>query len=159
MKRTITALKNQLKNHPILAYASNYAYVANDPYQLMEKDKFPFFNIVPGDSRIQRGVDGISKKEFERHILPITIQFATQSMELDIAIMGDDASDTYRVGILDFSDNIWDAVKFDETLGGVVEGIVPDDTAVPMDYIERDDTSFIARAEIKIEFYRDIGLL
>jgi hypothetical protein len=159
MKRTVTALLNQLKNHPDLSYAFQSAYVAEDPYELMEKDKFPFFNVVPSDARIERAVDDMSRKEFERHVFPVLIQFATTSMELNIAIMGDDNSDTYRVGILDFSDDIWTAIKFDETLGGIVDGILPDNTSIPMDYLEREDRFFVARAEIRVEFYRDVGLL
>jgi hypothetical protein len=159
MKRTVLALSNQLKNFPDLSYASLSAYVAADPYQLMEKDKFPFFNIVPGDLRIERGPDKTSQKEFIRYILPVAIQFATSSMELNIAVMGDDNSETFRVGLLDFAEDIWNGVIFDETLGGAVDGILPKDTAIPMDYIARDDLMFIARAEFKIEFYRDKGLL
>ncbi len=160
MKKVIIALLNQLKNYPALSYANQSAYLAEDSYELMEKDKFPFFNIVPGDAKIEPGPDDMGKDEFERHIYPLDIQFATSSMELNIAIMGDDSSDTFRIGILDFSNHIWEAVRSDKTLGGIVDGIVPDNTSIPKDFIKDNDKNmFIARAEIRVEFFKDIGLL
>jgi len=157
MKSVITALLNQLKNHPTLSYAFQSAYIAEDPYELMEKDRFPFFNVVPGDERIEVGVDNTSNLEFERHIYPVTVQYATRSMNLNIAIMGDDAKN--KIGILDFSNDIWSVIRFDITLNGVVEGLVPSTTSISKDFLQGEDKMFTAIAEIKIEFYKDFGLL
>ena len=157
MKALITALLNQLKNHPSLTYAAQCAYLSEDPYELMEKNRFPFFNVVPGDQRIEMGLDNFSKVEFERHIYPVMIQFATSSLRLNVAIMGDDTNN--KKGILDFSDDIWTAIKFDRTVNNTVDGIIPSNSVIPNDFIKDNNSLFIARAEIKIEFYKDFGLL
>jgi hypothetical protein len=153
MKRVITALQNQLKNFPGLSYASLNANVAEDTWDLVEKNKFPFFNILPDNKKILRGIDGVSRNELERHVFPITIQFACASMRLNVAMMGDEANEVK--GILEFSDDIWDAINFDLTIGGTVDGILPGDSEIPTDYVKGEDSKFLAQAEIKIEFYRD----
>lgn len=154
MKQIIIALLNQLNNHPSLEYAYKNSYIAEDPFELMEKNRFPFFNVVPGDQRVEP-LEDMSEQEIERHIYPVTVQFATSSMKINVAIMGDDANN--KVGILDFSDDIWEAITFDRTLGGVVHGILPG-YATPMDYL-KDTDKFIARSELIVEFYIDKGLL
>jgi len=74
-------------------------------------------------------------------------------MRLNVAMMGDEANEVK--GILEFSDDIWDAINFDLTIGGTVDGILPGDSEIPTDYVKGEDSKFLAQAEIKIEFYRD----
>ena len=154
MKEILIALANQLRNYPDLSFASEYSYVAEDPYELMEQNRYPFWNIVPGDER-REPLEEMSEVEMERHIYPITIQFATRSMRINVAVMGDPENNI--IGILDFSDHIYQAIIFDRTLDNVVDGILPG-SSVPRDYL-KDDSMFIARAEMTVEFYKDIGLL
>lgn len=156
MSDVITALQNQLYNFPDLSYAQNTGFVADDSFDLIEKDKFPFYNIVPGNERIEE-VDGMSDDEMERWVYPVSVQFATSSMNTNVAIMGDESKDI--VGILDFSRNIWQGIRFDKTLGGVVQGIMPGST-IRRDYIKDKKLGlFIGQGEILIEFFEDIGLL
>lgn len=154
MRTIVLALSNQLNNHPSLEFAYKCSYIAEDPFELMEKNRFPFFNIVPGDKRVEP-LEDMSEQEIERHVYPVTVQFATSSMKINVAIMGDDANN--KVGILQFSNYIWEAIIFDRTLGGAVHGILPG-YATPMDYL-KDSDKFIARSELTVEFYIDKGLL
>lgn len=155
MREAILALQNQLQNFSDLSYASQTNYIGEDPFDLVEKDKFPFYNIVPGDER-QETVSDMSDDEMERWIYPIIIQFASSSMNLNVAIMGDE--DKSIVGVLQLSKNLWEGVRSDKTLGGVVQGIVPGFT-VHKDYIKNKIGYFIGQGEMTIEFYKDIGLL
>ena len=157
MKYILNAMVNQLTSFPDLSYAKDTGYVAQDPWDLVDKGNFPFFNVIPGDERIVRGIDDMPKDQIERHIYPVTIQFAQSSMNLNVAIMGD--VEKGIVGILDMSDNIWDAINYDRTLGGVVEGIEPNDSEVSKDFLRAEDNMFLAQAEIMVEFYKDVALV
>ncbi len=148
MKNVLLALANQLSNHPSLDYSKECSYIAEDPYELMEKNKFPFWNIVPGDER-REPLEKMSEVQIQRFIYPVSIQFATRSMRINIAVMGDDN----HVGILDFSKHIQEAIDFDPTLGETVDGVLPG-SSIPRDYL-KDNDLFISRAEMSIEFYKD----
>lgn len=154
MEDVILAVLTQLKAFPQLSFAKECAYIAEDPYELLEKNRFPFYNVFPGDERVVE-TDGIPFSQFERHIYPVTIQFATRSLRINVAIMGDVT--TGAVGILKFSDYIWNAITFDRTLGGLVDGLMPK-TDVPKDFL-KDNDQFIARSEIVMEFFKDVALL
>jgi hypothetical protein len=149
MKTILLSLSNQLNNYPTLEYAKKSNYIAEDPYELMGRNLYPFFNLMPGDERIEP-LEEMSENEFERHIFPVSIQFATRSLKINIALLGDDN----HIGLLDFSRDIQEAIKFDKTLNYTVDGILPG-SSIPKDTL-KDNNLFIARGEITIEFYRDI---
>lgn len=154
MKEVIEALQIQLQNYPDLSYASSTSFVGENPFDLVEKNKFPFYNLMPGNER-NTPVEGMGDDEMERWVYPVVIQFATASMNINAAIMGD----SHTVGILQFSKNLWEGVRFDKTLGDVVQGIVPG-FSVNKDYIKHSRLgSFIGQGEMTIEFFEDIGLL
>jgi hypothetical protein len=153
MKSTLKALALQLGNYSDLSYAHKYAYIARDPVNLIESNNFPFYNLFPGTKKVTT-VPDTSKLDFERHILPVTIHFAVQSLEMDIAIMGNDRG---TFGILDFADHIWNAIKEDKTLGGIVDDVIPDFN-IPMDPFVNGSNEFLVISEFTVEFYRDIAL-
>ena len=154
MKNLINALKDQLTGYAGLNYASESGYVASDVTHLVELNRFPFFNLVPGNKRIEK-TDNLSFKEMERHIYPVIIEFGTRSMDMDIAIIGDDT----RKGILDFWDDIWAGIKSDRSVGDEVKGILPGiEITVNILKMEGDDSHFIAGAETTVEFYDDIPI-
>ena len=154
-KEIIIALRSQLTAFPALAYAHESGYIAEDPYDLIQTNKFPFFNIIPTPNSEIGKVDNVSFREMESHIIPILIQFATRSIIKNVAVMGDGAT----IGILDFMEDLWDGVSADRTIGGTVGGINPG-TTIMIDVLELEDKDriFIAGAELTIEFYKDIAL-
>jgi hypothetical protein len=157
MNTVLTALLTQLKAYSDLSYAAQSAYIAEDSFALMELNRFPFYNIVPGDERIETGPNNMSSLDIERHIYPVTIQFATSSSRVNVAIMGDDANNIK--GILQFSNDLWSGVKFDRTLNGTVQGVTPH-LAIPKNFMKDASSDlFIAQAEMTIEFFKDVGLL
>lgn len=151
IKSLINGLKTQLSDYSGLSYASDSGHVVQDPYELVKKNSFPFFNIEPIGETIDK-VDSVSFREMERTTYTIIIQLATRSLKKNVAILGDNNI----TGILDFIDDVWEAIKSDRTIGGVVNGITPG-TSIGIDIIELDDgeRSFTAVAEMTIEFYTD----
>jgi len=155
IKEVITALKNQLTVYPALAaYASDSGYIAEDPYELVQSNKMPFFNINPQGQVVEK-LDDMSFTDIERHTMQFVIQFATRAMAKNVAVMGDDT----RTGILDFMDDIWSGIISDRTIGGTVDGITPG-YAIAIDVIELEDQQriFVAGAEMIVEFFRDVAL-
>lgn len=151
MKAVLNALLNQLNSFSDLSYAHKYGYISRDPFELVEKNNFPFYNVFPGVKRVA-ATDNLSIKEFERHVYPVTIHFATASMLINVAIMGDDKVGT--IGILDLADDIWAAIILDRTLGGIVDGILPGYEA-PWDMLKGESDNFVAIGEIVVEFFKD----
>lgn len=151
LKTLITSLKTQLENYAGLSYASKTAYVAKNPIALMEKNRYPFFNVLP-EGTVTEKVDNISFTEMERNIHTVVIQLATMSLKEDVCVMGDNNT----TGMLDFIDDIWSGIKSDRTIGGSVNGILPGST-VNIDILELgdEDRVFVAQAELRIEFYKD----
>ena len=153
IKQIIIALKAQLITYPALAaYASDAGYIVADPVELVRTGGFPFFNVVPGNPITVEKVDNVSFMEMERHIIPLVIQFATRSTTKDVAVMGDDVT----TGLLDFMEDLWDGIKFDRTIGGTVNGIVPGFTIeITILELEGEQRIFVAGAEMRIEIYVD----
>jgi hypothetical protein len=152
MKDVVNALKGQLdSNATLLAYAKDSGYVAHDPRDLVQTNKFPFYNILPMGTRIEK-VGNVSFKELERVVYTVSIQFATRAQKVNIAMLGDST----RKGIFDFQEDLWSAITADRTLSGAVYGILPG-SSVNIDMIETEDQErlYIAGAEMTIEFYRD----
>lgn len=151
----ILALYNQLQNYPDLSYANGQGYYTKNIWDIVAIKKYPFYTIIPNDpsKRIER-VDNISKMEMKRHVYRVVIQYGTYSLDFGKAIMGDD--DTNFVGILDFQDDIWDAIESDPTLGGSVQGIIPDYEPIPFDMVQDiEDEGYLAGGQIELEFYND----
>ena len=113
---TISALRTQLLENATLAtYASDSGYEDADVQALVQSNKYPFFNIT-SDGWETRPTDKMKLEHFERHVINVVIQFATRALKATIAKQGDSS----HVGIYDFAEDIWAAIKADKTLGGVV---------------------------------------
>ena len=156
IKDTITALRTTLEAYSGLSYAADSGYEDADVEQLVATLKFPFFNITC--EGIETGPPpNINIRHLERNTISLLIQFATRSMKKTIAKQGD----TGHTGVYDFSEDIWDAIRADPTLGSVVGGYLPG-SSVAIDVVEvQGDTDryFIGAAEMRIKFYKDTGRL
>jgi len=151
-KELINELKSQLENYAPLSYASDSGFISENVLDLVKKSKFPFFNIVPGDPRIEK-VPEMSFEDAERRIMPISIQLGTSSMKLKVATMGS----ATKNGMLDFYEDIWDGIKSDRTVNGSVSGILPGATiSIDLLTLEGERKGFIAAAEMEIEFFLDV---
>lgn len=153
---TITALRDQLVAASGLDYAKDSGYENRDVLELVQKNKYPFFNIISTGKRVGP-TDGLDIKQFERHTISIVIQLATRAQSLKVALSGDDS----RTGMYDFVEDIWTAIKTDRTLGGAVNGYVPG-SSIEIEVIDaggEQERLFIAAAEMKLQFYKDMGLL
>jgi len=154
MKDVINALSGQLLSYSGLDYAYDSGHTAENVIELIQLNRFPFWNLVPDGVRYEK-VDNVPFTQMERKIYPIVIQFATRSMEMNRAVMGHTA--TGKKGILDFSDDLWEAIKSDRTLGGVVRGVLPEFTIniEILDATGDQDKFFVAAAETTIEFFSE----
>lgn len=152
---TITALKDQLLAAAGLDYAHNSGYENQDVIELVQLNKYPFFNVVSDGKRVGP-TSGLDIKDFERHTINIIIQLATRASKLNVALSGDDS----RVGMYQFCDDVLDAIKADKTLSGAVNGYLPGSSIeiAVIDTGAGQDRVFVAGAEIRLQFYKDIGL-
>lgn len=156
IKDTISALRTQLQDYAGLSYASDSGYEDADVEQLVVSNKFPFFNITC--EGMETGpTDNMRLSHFERNTVSLLIQFATRSAKKVIAKQGDSG----HVGIYDFAEDIWDAIRSDTTLGAVVNGYLPG-SSVAIEVVEvegPDNKFFLGAAEMRIKFYKDTGRL
>lgn len=155
MKTLIENLRELLANDSALSYASDSGFVSRDVDKLVKRNKFPFFNVVPGSTRIMRP-DGIDLKSLERKVFQVTIQFATCNLEMNVAILGDDNN----TGLLDFADDIWTVLKSDKTVSSAVDGMVIYDLEKENEieiepFVFPNNDRMVAAAEITLEYYRD----
>ena len=154
MNLTIQALATILSNDPLLSYAHASGYANADVGELIELDRFPFFNVIcaPGNEEYKK-TDEFIFTQIERHILPITIQYAVRFMAANYAVLGDGTNP----GIAEFTKNIWTIIKKDRTLGRVVSGIVPGTPIIisPVKVVTNESAVFIEGREMTIQFYRD----
>lgn len=154
MKKTIDALAEQLRNYSDLRFAKESGFASRDISELIQIGDYPFFNVTYAlTDELYERFDDFSQDEMERHNLPMSIQYATRAVEKNVAVLGDNNN----VGILDFGDFIWKAVKFDRTLGGVVSGIKRPllMTITPFEILPEEPGIFKEAREMIITFYRD----
>jgi hypothetical protein len=156
MKRLLTVLLNQILNN--VEYLKDGGYICRDTFELISLQKYPFINVYPNpvSTISNEQVANISKSDMERYIYSVIIQFAQRSLYINTAIMGDDIKKVK--GVLDIYQDIWDAIKFDTTIGGAVNGIVPG-SVINFDVIQDTiDKYYLAAGELSIQFYVDKGL-
>jgi len=157
MKTLITNLRELLANSPTLDYAKDSGYVSMDVADLVKTSKFPFFNVVPGRTRIMKA-DAMRLGEIERHTHQVTIQLATRSMKMNVSIMGDGTT----TGILDFATDVWTVLKTDRTVNGAVDGMIifdiDSESSIEIEPIafEDDQGRMIIGTEITVDYYKDI---
>ena len=153
-KETITALRTTLQAGTDLTYASDSGYEDADVEELVQLNKFPFFNITC-EGWETAPAPNMNIKHLERTIYDMLIQFATRAMKKTLAKQGDSG----RPGIYDFADDIWDTIRADPTLGRVINGYLPG-SSVLVDVVEvqgNNERYFIGAGEMKIKLYKDIG--
>jgi len=153
---TITALRTQLQAASGLSYASDSGYEDADVVEMVQSNKFPFFNITC-EGWTTSPTDKMRLENFERITMDILIQFATRALKLTIAKQGDSS----HIGIYEFADDIWTAIKADKTLGSVVHGYRPG-SEVSITVVEAGDATnryYIGAAEMRVKFYKDQGIL
>ena len=156
IKNTITALRTQLEAASGLSYATDSGYEDADVEALVQRNKFPFFNITC-EGWETGPVPNINLKHLERNTISLLIQFATRSLRKTIAKQGDGG----QVGIYEFAEDVWEALREDSTLSANVGGTLPG-SSVLIDVVEVQDGAekyFIGAAEMRIRFYKDVGQL
>jgi len=154
MINLINELNDQFQNYPDLYYTHRSGYVADDPFRLIQLDRFPFYNIMPDREGIEK-VDGVSFKEMERHVYVLEIQFAVRSMKKNNAIMGDPEENL--IGILGMKNDLWSCLISDRTVNKSVNGLLPGND-IDIDVFQIDDDIFIAGGTMSVSYYRDIAL-
>ncbi len=156
MKSLLIKLTEQIKNN--VSYLSDSGYYSRDVFELIQLQKYPFFNVVPAQiNTIEITTpERMSIQGIERYIYSVTIQFAVRSLVINTALMGDEIKKIK--GLLDLLQDIWTAIKVDRTIGGTVSGLLPGSTAnfdIAQDTI---DKFYVAVCEITLRFYKDIAL-
>lgn len=156
MKILLGKLVEQIKNN--VNYLNESGYYCRDTFELVQLNKYPFFNVIPAPTNTVEvsSPAGISNSNIERHIYNVTIQFATRSLVINTALIGDDVKKIK--GLFDVWADIWKAIKIDRTVSGTVSGLLPASTInfdVAQDTI---DKYYIAVGEINLKFYKDMGL-
>lgn len=152
MKESLTALKNQIVNN-VSYLTEGHGYIKSDSWDLIQKDKFPFFNIVNVGTKIIE-VPRMSFKEAERHIIDFQIEYAVSSFDINELYEGD----SNNVGIDEFTEDIWSAIKTDFTLNGVVDGQPVDDEGMEWEAapgILKPNLAYIAGYTMRLKFYKD----
>ncbi len=151
---TTAALRAQFLATPALYYCHDSGFEEADVEQLIQVNKFPFFNIL-AESWTVMPTDNMNIKDVERREIDILIQFATRALKPLIAKQGD----TGHIGLYQFADDLWDAIVSDPTIGGIVDGYTPGSSiqmATTSIEIES-ERFFIGAAEMRVKFHKDIG--
>ena len=146
-----SAIKTKLASS--LTYASDSGYEDANIDELVQSNKYPFFNVLAEGWEIDRP-NGMSRTQVERWTVSILIQFAVRALKVQEAKQGSSG----RVGIYEMAEDIWTALK-NETLSGEISGILPQ-SSVAIDVIESEGNNeryFIGAAEMRIKAFKDIG--
>jgi len=155
MKLLLGKLVEQIKNN--VDYLNDSGYYCRDTFELVQLNRYPFFNVIPTPTNTIEvsSPTGISNKDIERHIYNVTIQFATRSLVINTALMGNDVKKIK--GLFDVWADIWKAIKIDRTVSGTVSGLLPAST-INFDVAQDvNDKYYIAVGEITLKFYKDVG--
>jgi hypothetical protein len=152
----ITALRAQLIAYPALYYAHDSGYEDEDVEELVQGNKFPFFNItVEGWST--GPTNNVNVAHLERLNVTLLIQFAVRCLKRKQAARGDSGN----VGVYEFAEEIQNAIRSDPKLGGAVHGYLPG-SSVDIDVVavgSQGDRFFIGAGEMRLKLYKDIGRL
>lgn len=156
MKALLGKLTEQIKNN--VAYLNESGYYCRDTFELVQLNRYPFFNVIPTPTMTIETTtpENISSKDIRRIIYSVIIQFATRSLVISTALMGDNVKNIK--GLFDVYEDIMASIRIDETIGKTVDGLLPG-TSINFDVAQDvEDKYFIAVGEISIKFYKDVGL-
>jgi len=155
VKQLLGKLTEQIKNN--VSYLQE-GYYCKDTFELIQLNKYPFFNIVPSPTMTIETTSptDIPIADIERIIYSVIIQFATRSLIIGTALVGDDIKKVK--GLLDVYEDIMQAIKIDKTIGNTVNGLLPG-SAINFDVAQDiNDKYYVAVGEINLKFYKDMGL-
>lgn len=156
MKQLLGKLTEQIKNN--VSYLQE-GYYCKDTFELIQLNKYPFFNVIPSPTATIETTTpaDMSITDIERIIYSVIIQFATRSLVIGTALVGDDVKKVK--GLLDVYEDIMQAIKIDKTVGNTVNGLLPG-SAINFDVAQDiNDKYYIAVGEINLKFYKDAGKL
>lgn len=149
---TITKLREILESS--LTYANASGYEDANIEELVQLNKYPFFNITcEGWETTQP--NNMSIRAVERNVINILIQCATRALTLQVAKQGDSG----RIGIYEMLEDIWTAIRTNPNLDKTVDGYLPGSSVI-IDVVEAEGNNeryFIGAAEMRIKLYKDIG--
>lgn len=149
----ITAIQKHLTTE--ISYASDSGYVDKDIDELVQSNKFPFFNVICEGWEVAEP-EGMNRKAMERNIIRVLIQFATRSAKIIEAKLGNSS----KAGIYDFAEDIWVALRTNPTLDGLTTDLSPThstDISV-VEAAGNNERYFVAGAEMRIYYIKDVGL-
>ena len=153
MNELMTQLRDILTAE--ISYCSDSGYINRNSWDLVEGDKFPFFNIIKPSQTI-KPVNNMGFNDIERRVYKIEIQFATSALNERTALTGDDNNN----GIEEFAEDILTAIKTDFTCNGSVQGLNPENETIEWEYVPEVlflKNAYIARATITLEYYKDVA--
>ena len=154
MKQLLGKLTEQIKNN--VSYLQE-GYYCKDTFELIQLNKYPFFNVVPSPTMTIETTSptGMAIVDIERIVYTVIIQFATRSIVIGTALIGDDVKKVK--GLLDVYEDIMQAIKIDKTIGNTVSGLLPG-SSINFDVAQDvNDKYYIAVGEITLKFYKDVG--
>lgn len=154
MKQLLGKLTDQIKNN--VSYLQE-GYYCKDTFELIQLNKYPFCNIVPSPTMTIETTSptGMAIVDIERIVYTVIIQFATRSIVIGTALIGDDVKKVK--GLLDVYEDIMQAIKVDKTVGNTVSGLLPG-SSINFDVAQDvNDKYYIAVGEITLKFYKDVG--
>ena len=154
MKQLLGKLTEQIKNN--VSYLQE-GYYCKDTFELIQLNKYPFLNIVPSPTMTIETTSptGMAIVDIERIVYTVIIQFATRSIVIGTALIGDDVKKVK--GLLDVYEDIMQAIKIDKTIGNTVSGLLPG-SSINFDVAQDvNDKYYIAVGEITLKFYKDVG--
>mgnify|MGYP000875856337 CR=1 FL=1 len=155
MKLLLGKLTEQIKNN--VAYLNESGYYCRDTFELVQLNKYPFFNIVPSPTMTIETTSpaDMSITDIERIVYTVIIQFAARSIVIGTALIGDDIKKVK--GLLDVYEDIMQAIKVDKTISNTVSGLLPG-SSINFDVAQDvNDKYYIAVGEITLKFYKDVG--
>jgi len=154
VKQLLGKLTEQIKNN--VSYLQE-GYYCKDTFELIQLNKYPFLNIVPSPTMTIETTSptGMAIVDIERIVYTVIIQFATRSIVIGTALIGDDVKKVK--GLLDVYEDIMQAIKIDKTIGNTVSGLLPG-SSINFDVAQDvNDKYYIAVGEITLKFYKDVG--
>jgi len=154
VKQLLGKLTEQIKNN--VSYLQE-GYYCKDTFELIQLNKYPFFNVVPSPTMTIETTSptGMAIVDIERIVYTVIIQFATRSIVIGTALIGDDVKKVK--GLLDVYEDIMQAIKIDKTIGNTVSGLLPG-SSINFDVAQDvNDKYYIAVGEITLKFYKDVG--
>jgi len=150
IKQVISNLKSQLlTNTNVIRLVKDKVFISGDIIKQIETLKIPFINIE-FDTLGVNEADNQNLYNYERHTYNINIQFAVSDKDREVVLTGTDK-------LLDMYEIIYNAIKDDPTLNGVVDSFIKTPSLVTDIFPpSRENLLFIAGGEMSISFNKDI---